>query len=95
MIHRFVKLNIKEECRDGFNQILKNYHHNVPKFEGCLFLNLLAEPNSNLVITYSGWESEERLELYRKSELFINFWKSIKPFFAQKAEAYSTFKIEF
>jgi quinol monooxygenase YgiN len=93
MINRIVKLTIKKGEMQAFTQKLEDYHPNVRNFKGCLFLKLMVEPNDAVVFTYSGWNSPESLELYRKSDLFKAFWKDIKPHFAQKAEAWSTKEI--
>jgi hypothetical protein len=47
----------------------------------------------NLFFTYSQWENENALTNYRNSDLFQSIWPTIKPWFSQKAEAWSTEKV--
>ena len=47
----------------------------------------------NLFFTYSHWENETALNNYRDSDLFQSIWPTIKPWFSQKAEAWSTEKV--
>jgi heme-degrading monooxygenase HmoA len=47
-----------------------------------------------IYFTYSIWDSEEDLELYLRSDLFKMTWQSVKPLFAAKAKAWSTFSVE-
>jgi len=39
--------------------------------------------------TYSIWENEEALEVYRQSELFQNVWSQTKVLFQGKPQAFS------
>ncbi|MGY6561897.1 MAG: putative quinol monooxygenase [Luteibaculaceae bacterium] len=90
MIHRWVRLTINPTDKTKFLDILREYHHNVRAFPGCKSLLLSAEPNGNVVITYSVWDDEASLAEYRRSEMFKAFWLKIKPFFIDKPLAYST-----
>ena len=40
-------------------------------------------------MTYSHWNGPEDLENYRTSETFGKIWPTIKPWFAEKPEAWS------
>jgi heme-degrading monooxygenase HmoA len=41
------------------------------------------------MFTYSQWDSEESLNAYRQTELFVQTWKRTKTLFQEKAEAWS------
>lgn len=90
---RIVKLTFKKE---KVNEFLNNFELSKDKiraFEGCKGMYLLRDKKSEHVFfTYSEWEDEENLENYRKSELFKGVWSSVKPLFAEKAEAWSVEK---
>jgi heme-degrading monooxygenase HmoA len=45
--------------------------------------------NQSIFITHSLWDSEEDLNKYRDSELFQSIWPTIKPWFAEKPQAWS------
>jgi quinol monooxygenase YgiN len=45
--------------------------------------------NPAIFITHSLWDSEEDLNKYRDSELFQSIWPTIKPWFAEKPQAWS------
>jgi quinol monooxygenase YgiN len=62
----------------------------IRNFEGCTDLKLMRDINQpNIFFTYSKWENEQALELYRKSELFISTWGIVKLLFSAKPEAWS------
>lgn len=77
---------------------LENFNTNKDKirnFKGCNLLELYRDKNnSSTFFTYSYWESEHELELYRKSELFKSVWAKTKVLFNDKPEAWSVDKIE-
>lgn len=62
--------------------------------QGCRLLELYREQKgSNVFFTYSYWESEEDLESYRHSELFIETWAKTKILFNDKPRAWSVDKL--
>lgn len=62
----------------------------IRNFPGCSFLELYADKNNaDIFFTYSRWDKETSLELYRNSELFKEVWATTKPMFRSKAEAWS------
>jgi len=46
--------------------------------------------NPNLHFTISLWDSEKDIDNYRKSALFAGIWATVKPWFSNKAQAWST-----
>ncbi len=95
MLVRIVKLTIKKENIASFEQIFEETKGFIRNFEGCLFLELYQDRNDpSIFFTYSQWEKEENLELYRASDFFKNVWGKTKLLFAQKPEAWSVNKIQ-
>lgn len=87
---RIVKLTIAEGKIESFLNVFNNAKDKVRKFEGCQGLELLNDlSNKNIFFTYSYWEDESNLEAYRNSEVFLGFWKRLKPLFSAKTEAWS------
>lgn len=69
-----------------FNSI-KNLIRNFP---GVSQLELHRDSSqSNVFYTYSKWNGENDLEVYRKSELFKVTWAQVKLWFAAKPQAFS------
>lgn len=91
MIIRIVKLTIHPEKVTEFKSIYETNMKLIKHVEGCEKLELLQETGrySNVVMTYSYWKSEEHLANYRNSQLFLNIWKTVKPLFSAKPEAWS------
>lgn len=91
MLIRIVKLTIHPDKIDEFKSIYETNMEHIKGMEGCEKLELLQEKGrySNVVMTYSYWQSEDNLAAYRDSELFLKIWKTVKPLFCAKAEAWS------
>ena len=74
----------------NFEEIFQQSQPKIAKMDGCISVKLNQDINNpHIFFTISEWETEAHLEAYRKSELFINTWKKVKPMFAAKAEAWS------
>lgn len=66
----------------------------IESFEGCNYLELLRDKNDgNVFFTYSYWNDESYLELYRKSDFFKDIWSNVKTMFNDKPLAWSLSKI--
>lgn len=90
MLIRIVKLHFQEDKIDGFLEFFETVKYKVNEFPGCLGMKLLRDLNEpNIVMTYSHWENERDLAHYRTSETFGEIWPKIKPWFAEKPEAWS------
>ena len=90
MIVRLVKMVFEDKYVADFTEIFKQSQPKIAKMHGCLSVKLHQDVNApQIYFTISEWESEADLENYRKSELFINTWKKVKPMFAKKVEAWS------
>lgn len=87
---RLVKMCFQYENISLFKEIFEASRSKIENMPGCLKVELHQEINQkNTFFTISYWESEEDLENYRKSELFIITWRKVKPLFKAKAEAWS------
>ncbi len=90
MITRIVKLTFQEEHISDFIAFFDTIKLQVAGFENCYGMRLLQQKDSpNVVFTYSNWSSEDALNKYRDSALFQGTWSTIKPWFKQKAEAWT------
>ena len=88
---RLVKLTLKEEHVNDFITHFDTVKDKINAFPGCNGMKLLSDENTpGIVFTYSEWESDDDLENYRTSELFSSIWPTVKQWFDQKAEAWST-----
>jgi hypothetical protein len=91
MITRIVKLHFKEDRITEFLEFFETIKHKVNGFPGCLGMRLIQDiHNPNVIMTYSDWESEIDLNKYRDSETFGMVWPKIKPWFAEKPEAWTS-----
>jgi len=87
---RIVKLYVKKEYCEHFKTFFETNKHKILSQEGCQHVELLNSiDNGQIFFTYSHWEHPENLEKYRQSDFFINVWSQVKPWFEQKAEAWS------
>lgn len=91
MITRIVKLGIKEDKVENFRSIFRENRGLISTFPGCQEVRLVFDLNENGThFTISIWDSEEDLEKYRNSALFAKIWSTVKPWFSDKPEAWST-----
>ncbi|MBI2257581.1 MAG: antibiotic biosynthesis monooxygenase [Flavobacteriia bacterium] len=90
MITRVVKINFKEDKINDFLQHFETIKWMVASQENCHGMKLYQDKNQeNIVFTYSIWSDENALENYRKSIFFNDLWSTIKPWFKEKAEAWT------
>jgi heme-degrading monooxygenase HmoA len=90
MIIRIVKLTFKHEEIEPFKALFDTVKSLIRNSEGCKDLALWQDTfHRNIFFTYSVWDSEDSLNLYRGSELFANTWSQTKIKFAAKPEAWS------
>lgn len=91
MITRIVKLNISNERIEDFRATFRNNHARITGFSGCHEVRLVHDVNNpNIHFTISVWDAESDLDNYRYSEIFAEIWSTVKPWFQEKAEAWST-----
>ncbi|MBM3165300.1 MAG: antibiotic biosynthesis monooxygenase [Bacteroidetes bacterium] len=90
MMYRVVRLHFKARFCKTFLKTFNERSHDILRFPGCISLKLLQDTSSPSVFyTLSCWTSEAALEAYRKSAIFQSSWNTIKPWFSEKASAWS------
>lgn len=90
MITRIVKLHFQPEKIEEFIEFFETIKWKVASYENCHGMKLLRDVNQpNIVFTYSIWKDENALNAYRDSDLFGLVWPKIKPWFKEKAEAWT------
>ncbi len=94
MLIRIVEMHFRADARDSFLELFHASKEKIRNFPGCQHLDLLNEPADPChFFTYSYWEDEAALNLYRDSELFAVTWASTKSGFDQKPRAWSLDKL--
>ena len=90
MIVRIVRMKLAPENVETFKTYFQESYSKIRNFEGCRELALFTDINeAGVVITYSKWDNEAALNLYRDSEVFKSTWAKVKPLFIAKPEAFS------
>jgi quinol monooxygenase YgiN len=83
-----------EEC-ETFLGIFHKYKHEIRGAEGCRHLDLLrTSAEGNVFFTYSKWEDEKYLEIYRNSPIFAEVWPQTKALFSEPAQAWTVDNLE-
>lgn len=84
-------MTVKEENIDEYISFTASLKTRIKSFEGCQFLDILQDiDNPKIIFSYSLWDTVEHLEFYRASEFFRESWTTIKQWFDDKPEAWST-----
>jgi quinol monooxygenase YgiN len=90
MVTRIVKMTFRIEACEDFLSIFNKYKEKIRNAEGCVHLQLLRETkDGNIFFTYSKWEDEKYLDIYRNSPIFAEVWPQTKALFTQPAEAWT------
>lgn len=90
MLIRIVKMSFQEDQIPLFLSEFEQYKTKIRNVKGCQFLELYRDINiATTYFTYSYWDSETDLNLYRDSELFKEVWGKTKILFNQKPQAWS------
>jgi quinol monooxygenase YgiN len=90
MIIRIVKMTLHPDRIESFKENFTKNMHKISRFDGCNHLELLQDDtHSNILMTYSYWDSHEALDNYRHSPLFKSIWAIVKPMFIEKTQAWS------
>lgn len=90
MITRIVRMEFKQEHVQDFLAHFGRIHALIRDYPGVRHLELHRDASrSNVFYTYSKWDSEAALETYRQSDLFKGAWGEVKPWFSEKAQAFS------
>ena len=76
--------------RVEYKIIFKTTQPLIENQAGCKSVSLKQNIHQpNMFFTYSIWKTEEDLNAYRDTDLFIQVWKKIKAHFTHKAQAWS------
>ena len=95
MLIRIVRLSFKIEEVSTFLSIFEESKEFIRAFEGCNRLELLQDASDpSIFMTYSWWDNEAALEVYRHSELFKSTWARTKVLFSNKPIAFSSYSKE-
>jgi len=90
MVKRIVKMTFRPDEGDAFERLFGRYHNQIRSAPGCLSLEMLkAHESEGVYFTYSSWETEQSLGLYRQSALFAEVWPQTRAMFAAPAEAWT------
>ncbi len=90
MIIRIVKMEFEEHLIKEFLQIFAASREKIKSFPGCTHLQLLqAEADRCVFFTYSHWDGEDALDIYRNSDLFRTVWRNTRKLFRKAPKAWS------
>ena len=90
MLIRIVRMHFKEDRVEHFLKIFQENYKAISGFSGCISVELLRDAADPLCYcTVSRWDADNSLQAYRTSPLFESVWKTVKPMFGRKAEAFS------
>ncbi len=94
MLVRIVKMSFHPEHIHTFLTHFEEKKELIRKSAGCQLLELYQEQKgSSVFFTYSYWDSEKELDIYRNSDLFKDIWSKTKVLFNKKPEAWSVTKL--
>jgi len=90
MLIRIVKLSFHSKNIPAFETLFESVKEKIVQNQGCHQVQLLQDiHNEGVFFTYSYWNSEEDLDLYRNSALFKATWSRTKSLFNDKPKAWS------
>jgi heme-degrading monooxygenase HmoA len=95
MLHRIVRLNLREDATDEFLRIYEEVGPRIRSFPGCRHVELWVNREDPLrLATYSVWDGPEALEGYRTSDQFLQTWSRVRLLLADRASAESYVALE-
>jgi len=90
MIIRIVQMEFEEQRVPDFLNIFAASRNEIRSFPGCTHLQLLQDQSDPCVFfTYSHWDGEDDLNVYRNSNLFQAVWADTKKLFRARPRAWS------
>lgn len=90
MIIRIVKMEFEEHLIPDFLQIFAASREKIRSFPGCTHLQLLqGEADPCVFFTYSHWDGEDELDVYRNSDLFRTVWRNTRKLLRAAPKAWS------
>lgn len=94
MLVRIVKMGFHPEHIETFLTNFNAKKEFIRNSSGCRLLELYRDQkDTNIFFTYSYWDSEKDLNVYRHSGLFKEIWAETKILFNTKPEAWSVDKV--
>jgi autoinducer 2-degrading protein len=94
MFVRIVKMSFHEDKISNFLENFEVIKEKIRNAPGNRLLELYQDKTDKCIFfTYSYWETEQDLENYRNSELFLEIWTDTKKLFNNKPEAWSVDKV--
>jgi len=95
MLLRIVRMSFQPDQVTEFLSLFNEVSSKIRGFEGCHYLKLMRDKDqSNILVTYSHWESQAALDAYRHSALFADTWAKTKVLFNGKPVAYSLEEVQ-
>jgi|WetSurMetagenome_2_1015567.scaffolds.fasta_scaffold385068_1 (4S)-4-hydroxy-5-phosphonooxypentane-2,3-dione isomerase len=96
MIKRIVIMEVQPGREAAFLDTFEQVKKEIRAQSGCLGLEVLQGRRHDHVTlcTISQWIDESALEDYRSSDLFKKTWSTVRPLFANKAQAWTLTPIE-
>src|SRR5688500_2956584 len=95
MLIRIVQMTFQTDQVQMFLDLFNQTKQSIRNFPGCQHLELLQDTDApQIFYTYSYWDTQEALEMYRQSTLFKSVWSKTKVLFAERPQAFSGRKIE-
>lgn len=90
MLIRIVRMDFDPEKVEDFLVLFETVRERIATFPGCAYLELRKDAKlDHVYYTFSKWEREEDLEVYRHSKLFEDTWAKTKVLFGGKPQAFS------
>ncbi|MEK6780581.1 MAG: antibiotic biosynthesis monooxygenase family protein [Bacteroidota bacterium] len=90
MLIRIVRMHFTKAGVEEFLEIFEANKTSIRNFLGCTHLQLLKDADDPLCYTtFSTWDKQESLDLYRQSELFGKVWGRVKTLFSERSQAFS------
>ncbi len=91
---RIVRLEFPQERIADFQQVFLSSRSFIESMPGCEGVELRQELDKpGVFFTVSHWHTVDNLNYYRDSDKFVETWKTIKPWFIAKPQAWTLEKI--
>lgn len=90
MLLRTVRMTFDPSRVDDFLALFTEARPKIAAAPGCRHLELWQDARfSNVLTTFSRWDGDDALQVYRQSDLFRTTWARTTPLFAAKPVAFS------
>ena len=83
-------MQFEQDQVENFKLLFEKYKAQIRGAEGCLYLELIQDKHyPTTFFTYSHWEREENLQMYKDSAVFGEVWPKTKAMFSGSPQAWS------